>query len=269
MSQPILARRDEAAIAEIYDRLPQSLLVVAEPGLDAARLIDQISTSESTDIIKLSPEIDKKHISAKQIRELVMSLRTQAMRRRVVIIQQAEIMTEEAQNALLKALEEPAKKTHFILSTSDQALLLETILSRCQIVTLHRTSALQDSKLLGRSEVSESAKQQILFLAAGRPELIRQLINDKKLLDNYRELAADAKKIILGVSYASLASAQKYSNREQAMKLVDILLTMLRFQIKNQGLDQKMTDFLARTEQTELALKSNANVKLALLNLVV
>lgn len=269
MSQPVLARQDELAAAEIYDRLPQSLLIVAEPGLDSERLVNKIASSEASDIIKLVPEVDKKHISTKQIRDLVMSLRTQAIRRRVVVIHQSEIMTEEAQNALLKALEEPSSGTHFILTTSDQSLLLETIVSRCQVVNLHRTSLLQDRKLLSRSELSDETKQQILFLAAGRPELIRQLANNQNLLEKYRQLAIDAKNIMSGLSYSALVVAQSYSDREQALKLIDILLTMLRFQIKNQGLDDKLEGLLERVQQAEKSLKSNSNVKLSMLNLVV
>lgn len=269
MSQPILARQDETALAEVYDRLPQSLLVVAELGLDSERLINKISTEEASDVIKLVPEVDKKHISTKQIRDLVMNLRTRGVRRRIVVVGGADAMTEEAQNALLKALEEPADKTHFILSVSDQSLLLETIISRCQIVTLHRTSPLQDSKLLGRSGLSESARRQILFLAAGRPNLIRQLMSDKEMLRAYREIAADAKAIISGVSYGSLVAAQRYSSREQALRLIDILLTMVRFQVKNKGLDDKMTELIERIKLAEPSLKSNSNVKLSMMNLVV
>lgn len=50
--------------------------------------------------------------------------------RRVVIIENAETMTTEAQNALLKVLEEPPADTVIILNTTSQHALLPTIISR-------------------------------------------------------------------------------------------------------------------------------------------
>jgi len=55
-------------------------------------------------------------------------------RRRVFLIRDAERMNEEAQNALLKTLEEPPGSASLILVTSSAARLLPTIRSRCQCV---------------------------------------------------------------------------------------------------------------------------------------
>lgn len=51
---------------------------------------------------------------------------------RVVIISEAHLMGEEAANAFLKTLEEPAPRTLLILTTSHRERILQTILSRCQ-----------------------------------------------------------------------------------------------------------------------------------------
>ena len=55
---------------------------------------------------------------------------------RVSILAGAEAMTEQAQNALLKILEEPPEHTVFILTTENRAMLLPTILSRVQTIRL-------------------------------------------------------------------------------------------------------------------------------------
>jgi DNA polymerase-3 subunit delta' len=52
--------------------------------------------------------------------------------KRVFVIEAAERMRDESQNALLKTLEEPAGFVHLILLTAEPAMLLETIASRCQ-----------------------------------------------------------------------------------------------------------------------------------------
>ena len=58
---------------------------------------------------------------------------------RAVIIEDAEVLTPEAQNALLKTLEEPPKEAILILGAGSDAYLLSTILSRCQIIHLDAT----------------------------------------------------------------------------------------------------------------------------------
>ena len=54
--------------------------------------------------------------------------------RRVFVIEAAEAMADESQNALLKTLEEPPPFAHLVLITSEPAALLETVRSRCQAV---------------------------------------------------------------------------------------------------------------------------------------
>lgn len=55
---------------------------------------------------------------------------------KAIIIDEAELLTIEAQNALLKILEEPPAHTLILLSTSTKETLLPTILSRCQVIQL-------------------------------------------------------------------------------------------------------------------------------------
>ena len=54
--------------------------------------------------------------------------------RRVFVLESAEAMRDESQNALLKTLEEPPGFAHLILLSSEPEALLETISSRCQPV---------------------------------------------------------------------------------------------------------------------------------------
>jgi DNA polymerase-3 subunit delta' len=54
--------------------------------------------------------------------------------RRVFVIEDAEAMAEESQNALLKTLEEPAAYAHLLLLSSEPAAILDTVRSRCQMV---------------------------------------------------------------------------------------------------------------------------------------
>lgn len=270
MSEPLLARQDMPEYSRLLNNLGQSLLVVGENGLDSDRLVDQLAEASPSDIISIMPAPDKKQISVMQIRQLATQLRTHPIRRRVITIKNAESMTEEAQNALLKVLEEPPLRTHFIINATHIGSLLPTIVSRCQVFQLHRTSTIQDNSLLKTSDVSAQTRQQILFLAAGRPTLIRDMIHKPSIFEQYRGLATDAKVIIAQSTYEALKVAQKYAaDRSKAQQLTDVLVTMIGFQMKATGVNERTTELLERIEGVEIALAANGNVRLALLNVVI
>jgi len=78
----------------------------------------------------------KSDISIEQIRQIQaqVNLRPYEAQYKIFCVQDAEYMNEEAQNALLKTLEEPPPKSIIILTTSSPGALLGTILSRCQLI---------------------------------------------------------------------------------------------------------------------------------------
>ena len=94
----------------------------------------QLMSGNFPDFIIVRPEGDS--IKIRQIREIQESMRFAPLAGgyRVVILDQADTMTEEAANAFLKTLEEPPKANLFILNAIEPDNLLPTIVSRCQKV---------------------------------------------------------------------------------------------------------------------------------------
>ena len=86
------------------------------------------------DILQVSLSEKKKMISISQIREigLLLSAKPNEAKKRMVLIKDADKMNVQAQNALLKMLEEPPENTFFILTATHTSSLLATILSRCR-----------------------------------------------------------------------------------------------------------------------------------------
>ncbi len=82
-------------------------------------------------------------IKVDQVREVVerTAYRPFEGRRRVVIVDEADAMLSEAQNALLKTLEEPPSASMFVLVTSRPDELLPTVRSRCQRLRFGRLTA--------------------------------------------------------------------------------------------------------------------------------
>ncbi len=89
----------------------------------------QVFLAENHPELLVIAPLEKGHaIKIDQIRELqAMAYQTPHW----VWIQQADSMNDNSANALLKILEEPALKTHFILTVDNKNLLPKTILSRC------------------------------------------------------------------------------------------------------------------------------------------
>ncbi len=111
------------------------------------------------DVSVILPEDGKKNISVAQIRALKNEtfVKPHMAKRRVFVIDFADTMNDQSQNALLKVLEEPPGNIIFILIAESKASLLETIISRCVILSLN-TPPIEDGLeyLKSREKYSES-----------------------------------------------------------------------------------------------------------------
>jgi DNA polymerase-3 subunit delta' len=81
---------------------------------------------------------DKESIGIEQIRELERKLCLKPFNSpvKIAIIHPGELLTLEAQNALLKTLEEAQESNILILTAPHQEVLLPTVVSRCQVISL-------------------------------------------------------------------------------------------------------------------------------------
>jgi DNA polymerase-3 subunit delta' len=95
--------------------------------------------------------------------------------RRVFVIEEAEDLRDESQNALLKTLEEPAPFAHLILICSEPEQLAETILSRCSPIEFGPLSPDAVVEALGGTGGSEAAAR----LSGGDVELARVLADER------------------------------------------------------------------------------------------
>ena len=97
---------------------------------------------------------------------------------RVFVVEAAEAMRDESQNALLKTLEEPPEFVHHLLLSSEPEALLETIVSRCQPVEFSPLSASAVEASLGEDVESDEAAA-AARLAGGDVERARFLVSER------------------------------------------------------------------------------------------
>jgi DNA polymerase-3 subunit delta' len=122
------------------------------------------------DLRWLMPEDGRRSISVDQVREATEQLGMTSMRRgyRVAILSPAEAMTINAQNALLKTLEEPAASTLIVLLSSRPSRLRPTLRSRCQRIEIRRPDAAAAMSWL-EQELGTRVSRRLLELAGGAP----------------------------------------------------------------------------------------------------
>lgn len=132
------------------------------------RTCDRTGRSIHPDLFLVSPETAA--IKIEQVRDAVREIAGLPFeaRARVVLIDDAHTMTEQAMNALLKSLEEPPATSHLILVTASPQALLPTIRSRCQTLRLGPLpQALLESHLRERQGLSPAEARLRAALSGG------------------------------------------------------------------------------------------------------
>ncbi len=130
------------------NRIPHAIIIEGDYGtgrhtlakfLSNAAVGEQADLSNHPDITLIAPEEKKKNIAVSQIRDLREEafIKPHKADKRVFVIDFADTMNTQSQNALLKVLEEPPKTVMFILIVQNKASLLDTIISRCVILSLN------------------------------------------------------------------------------------------------------------------------------------
>lgn len=142
------------------------------------------------DLHFISRAPDKQFILIEQVRALQgdSARKTLEGRRNIFIIRGMHEMNVQAANCLLKTLEEPEADVVLLLTTSDPGLLLPTILSRVQQVSLHLLTSTRIKEALEQGwQVEPEEATLIAALAAGRMGWAVQAIQNEDLLVERRE----------------------------------------------------------------------------------
>ena len=141
--------------------------------------------------------------------------------KRVVIIIDAEAMTEEAQNAFLKILEEPPRDTTIILTSSQPERLFSTIRSRCQKITFKRLSREEiKAFLLKKGKLTDEEINLICLLSNGSIKIAMDFLNEDR-----REERELLKTIVIKKDYEKLSET---FNKESLEKFINFLLPLFR-----------------------------------------
>ena len=133
---------------------------------------------------------------------------------RVVIIDEAERLSQEAANGMLKALEGPPDQVVLVLLAPDTGAVAPTLSSRCQLLELPRVpGATIVDALIRNHGVDAAMADQIARIARGRPGWAFRAAEDPQILENLSHKLAELEEIVAGnieerfAHAASVASA--------------------------------------------------------------
>ncbi len=236
----------------------------------------------------------KTEISIEQIRQIqhTANLPPFEGRYKVFIIQNAESLSVEASNALLKTLEEPESRIVFILLVTDSSLLLETIASRCQPIVFKPVPfAVVEESLIKNWRVESEKAALLARLSRGRIGWAVSAAQDESLFMQRSEIVENMLDVMDGdieVRFAlSTHLASKFGNdRNFVFERLDILLGLFRdmLLIKTDSKDNisnidridelsrmaerislyRMRNFVRSIQNANVELKQNANPRLVL-----
>lgn len=185
------------------DRIPNGILLTGEEGIgkrtvalafaravlagDARGDVDPASPAARkfaagtyADLEIVERDEAKRFLVIERVRELqeAFALKPVESSRRVGILVDAERLTGEAGNALLKLLEEPPPGSHLILTARDRGAILETLVSRCRWIPLRPLPRTSVAAFLAARGVAPERVPLLAAAAEGRPGVAARMADE-------------------------------------------------------------------------------------------
>ncbi len=184
------------------------------------------------DYIRLTLADDKKTIGVEQVRETLIkesSIRPFTAKRKVFVVEDAEAMTVQAQNALLKVLEEPPDYAVFILLTESKEKLLDTVLSRTLKLQLLPLSAPLCEAYFSQCNGDDLSRK--IFATRFCQGILgrgKKMLTDEAYYELYKSSVRELSD--LAKSPASLTAMQKFltEHKDDIFDVIDFWLLFLR-----------------------------------------
>lgn len=202
------------------------------------RACDRIARGVHVDVIAMQPD-ERASIKIDVVRDVLerTAFRPFEGKRRLVLIREADTLEPQAQNSLLKSLEEPPPGTSFILTTAVPDALLPTVRSRCMRLRFGRLTAAEVTAALVRDhdrsdvEAREAAPLadgsigQALALADNDLTTLRDAA---MLLLRHTAGRADTQSRVQAASVLWSGSSKKERSREDLAVVLRLVASMLR-----------------------------------------
>jgi DNA polymerase III subunit delta' len=192
-------------------------------------LLDMDNLENSPDYIEINPSGSSIKIS--QVRELQSDIIIKPHKNhKIYVINEAEKLTVEAQNALLKTLEEPPGYIIIILITENKETLLNTIKSRCEMIKFIPLSIIDiQNYLINKHNIDEKKAKYISSFCRGSISKALELVDSEEFKTTRSNIQNLIELIIEGNIVDMLDTLSSFEqNKENIVDTLDIMITYFR-----------------------------------------
>lgn len=215
------------------------------------------------DFLWIKPEGNS--IKIEQIRELQKRIQEKPIisNRKVYIIEDADFMTKEAQNCLLKTLEEPPQFATIILIGSNENAFLTTIKSRCMMLRFNPIENLEIKQYLEENYQMTGISQNMLDMFQGS---IGKAIYLKDKQESYSKIEMFVENLPKKDLIDTIQSAEiLYKSKEEIFEMLDYMNIVL---LKMAKREERYTNCIKIVENTKKRLRQNANYDMCIDNML-
>ena len=214
----------------------QALLCEAERGRPCGecKQCRRVASGHHVDVLIISPAATGSiGIEAARDLQAAANLQPYEAKGRVIIIDDADALTREASNALLKVLEEPYPNVTLILVTANEEAIPDTVRSRCQIVPLRPIPFDRVAEALRESGADDADAERYARLSGGRLEFALSLLSDTTPLDARRAaldeiLAARSEPVAERLRRAGKMADDFYADRQRLLARLETWMSIWR-----------------------------------------
>lgn len=223
----------------------------------------EFDSNNNPDFMMIEPQDGKVKID--QIREMQRKVAEKPIvsDNKVYIIDDSDTMTSEAQNCLLKTLEEPPEFAIIILIGNNESLFLETIKSRCVILHFEKISNDDIKKYIEKNFEIKNLSEDILKIFQGSigkvnslKDKIAEYENIKNIIDNINK-----KDLIDIINMSKII----YESKEEINSILEYINAVLIEKAIN---DYRFTKCIEIVENTKERLKNNGNYDMCIDNML-
>lgn len=256
----IFAQKTRDQLQALVAHMTHAILLVGANGMGKRTVaLTLAQATASTENITIIEPDEKGTISIETTRQLYQRTRSRQNGRQIVVIDHAEAMGVEAQNAFLKLLEEPHSGVSFILTAPTDDALLATITSRTQMVQLPQLSQALLQTLVANAKHTPQEIAQLLFIADGRPGICVRLRDEPETFAHYTHLMSQAKTLLAAPQFERLTTLNELAkNREDAIALLEAMARMLHVQLMRAPANS-LLDFADAIQLALTRLAQNGN----------
>ena len=223
----------------------------------------EFATENNPDFLLISPEGNS--IKIEQIRDIQKKIQEKPIisNKKVYIIDDADLMTQEAQNCLLNTLEEPPEFATIILIGSNSNAFLPTIKSRCTIMNFDKITNDEMKQYLKKQYNIDNIDENMIQMYQGS---IGKAIELKEKQEEYKNI----EKIINNINQYDLVDFINnaeflYKCKEEINNVLDYINIILLNKSKQEYL---YTNCIEIVENTKKRLKQNANYDMSIDNML-